>query len=255
MHTGQTTASRRCRRTGLLHPHRNFDPGRDGRSAWRYAADGSVALASPPKLTSRVRRLGPTCSSVRCPRTSPSCERGRVTGTETSCFARLHATSTRCARWPAGLPLPRSRSWSSPATSTRTRCTCPASTSIALSRCAQAQAVDKGIERLTTRAPTRRPGWGVTMALTRNQMAARAAQELTRLGLRQPRHRPAHLGPELIGRACRDDSCTPRTASSGPARTFTTATKMRIFINAGKETVTSVRPGEPASSTPAPASA
>ncbi len=76
------------------------------------------------------------------------------------------------------------------------------------------------------------------MAWSREQMAARAASELTDGVVRQPRDRAADAGPELRRRRRRAGAAVARTASSASAPTRTPGEEDADLINAGKETVT-----------------
>ena len=70
----------------------------DGGLPWRYAPDGSVALAFTRQGDPRVRRPRRTSSRRRSSPTSPSCTPGRATAWATWCSTRAPATSTRsCA--------------------------------------------------------------------------------------------------------------------------------------------------------------
>ena len=89
------------------------------------------------------------------------------------------------------------------------------------------QAADKRIEKRTVRPrePPRRPqdGRHGDESWTREEMAARAAAELTDGVLRQPRHRAADPGAELRRRRRRARAAVARTASSASAPTRTRA--------------------------------
>ncbi len=78
------------------------------------------------------------------------------------------------------------------------------------------QAARKDIEKRTTRRSEREHD-----ELDPRQMAARAAARAARRRLRQPRHRPAHADPGPPSRVAPTSPCTPRTASSGWARSPT----------------------------------
>ena len=142
----------------------------------RYDADGGVALASAAKEVRRVRRArrreASSCSRRRSPPTSPSSTRSAATGTATSSSTSRPATSRRSPRWPGGSASPRSRSSSSRASSTPMRCTCPACS------CDRIVVVGTDIEKRIERRTVRSRRKGRDMALTREQMAARAAREL-----------------------------------------------------------------------------
>ena len=141
--------------------------------------------------------------------------RGRATGTATSSSAQTARNfNPLCGDGRRGSPSPRSSSSSSPARSTRTTSTLPGIF-------VQRVVVDVGRrpreKRIETpdraRARPRRSG-GEPMALTRDELAARAAQELQRRPVRQPRHRAADAGAQLPARRRHGRRCRARTASS-----------------------------------------
>ena len=103
----------------------------DGGLPWRYAADGSVALASPPKEVREFDGAEYVLEHGITHRLRAGPGRAGATGTATWSSTSPPGTSTRSPRWPAGSRSPRSRSSSSPARSTRTQSTCRASSSSA----------------------------------------------------------------------------------------------------------------------------
>ena len=101
----------------------------EGGLPWRYAADGAVAVASPPKEIREFGGADRTSWRRASPPTSPSSGPRAATGTATWSSAKSARNFNPLPRWPAGSPSPRSRSSSSRASSTRTTSTCPASSS------------------------------------------------------------------------------------------------------------------------------
>ena len=191
----------------------------------KYDGQGGIAVASPVKdvRTFDVTGVEPasTCSKRRSSPTSPWCTPPRATGTATSSSTSRRATSTRSPRWPGASASPRSRSSSSPASSTPTQIHLPG---IYVHRIVEVGTdIEKRIERRTVSAEQAASatdaGRSMSMALTRNEMAARAARELDRRLVRQPRHRPADARARTTCPTASPSCCSPRTASSASART------------------------------------
>jgi len=143
----------------------------DGGLPWRYRADGSVAVSSPPKEV----RVFPTVNGEqafvlesRSWPTSPSSGPRTANATAISCSTSPPATSTRWPRCAGGRPSPRWSTSSSRASSTRT-----ASTPRRVRPPRRAAESGAGRGQANRETDHRMTGW------TRKQMARRAAQELS----------------------------------------------------------------------------
>lgn len=114
----------------------------DGGLPWRYHPDGTVAIASPPKPTSRFPGSGHDSEYVLV--TALTCDYALVRAWKGDRHGNLvfHSSpgiSTRSARWPVASPWPRSKSSLKSGTSIPTICICPVCTSTGSWPCNQSR--------------------------------------------------------------------------------------------------------------------
>ena len=213
----------------------------EGGLPWRYDADGTVALASPPKETREFDRRRPSATYVLeeaivtdfgLVRAWKGDRHGNLVFRESA-----HATSTRWPPWPAGSRSPRWRSCVEPGEIDPDNVHLPGiyvHRVVALTAAAGRRQADREAHRPR---PVARSGGRSLMAWTREQMAARAAARARRRRLRQPRHRPADAGAQLRARRRRARAAV-RERHPGRRRLPVDGEEDPDLINAGKETVT-----------------
>ncbi len=218
----------------------------DGGLPWRYDPDGDGRAGLAAEGDRATSTAASTCSRRRSSPTSRWCAPRSATGTATSSSTRRRATSTRCARWPAGSRSPRSSELVEPGELDPDDVHLPG---IFVQRVVALTPEQAAEQAHRDGAPSDRARGVPTMALTREQLAARAALELAGRPVRQPRHRPADAGPELPARPA--SHVVLQSRERHPRRRARTRYEDEVdpdLINAGKETVT-VLPGRRRSST------
>ena len=208
----QGTLAERLRAGDPASPRSSPPPGSgtqvaEGGMPWRYAPDGSVAIASPAKETRELEWMGQT-RTVR-PRAAIVADYGLVRAWKGDRHGNLvfhsrRATSTRSAAMAGRLTVAEVEDLVEPGEIEPDEVHLPGIYVQRVLPLTPEQAEDKRIEAHVTAAPGARSRRRPDMPLTREQMAARAAAELHDGDLRQPRHRAAHDGAQLRARRRRD---------------------------------------------------
>ena len=122
-HTGRAAARRGVGDPGVLHARGGRHDGRRGRPAMALPPGRVGGRRIPGEGGARVRRPAVRAGTRHCHRLRARARVIRGSARQPGVQRSRRATSTRCARWPAGSPSPRWSTSSSRARSAPTTCT------------------------------------------------------------------------------------------------------------------------------------